>query len=121
MDIISELSTKDLLRVAQTLVGHQTNRIETALEKHLLRATPDKVRHDLNRIGIVQCQGCSIWWWADQTTDGYCHSLCGGADVNNIENATEFNNHVRERHWKWSFVSILRKKRQRRVWFHSPE
>lgn len=107
MDIISELSTKDLLKVAQTLVGHQTNRIDVALEKHLLRATPDKVRRDLERIGIVQCQGCSIWWWADQITDGYCHSLCGGADVRKNKNAAEIDNQDQERKLKSAINSPI--------------
>lgn len=107
MNIISELSTKDLLKVAQTLVGHQTNRIEAALEKHLLRATPDKVRRDLERIGIVQCQGCSIWWWVDQIEGGYCHSLCRGADVTENEKSAEIDPTTQKRKLKSAINYIV--------------
>ena len=106
--IYSELSVDDLLKVAQTLAGHQTNKIEIALEKHILHATPSLVRRDLGRIGVVQCQGCSIWWWADQVTNGYCHSLCGGSYERIHQERIEAVSENRKRQWKFSLSQLFR-------------
>lgn len=74
--IYSELNVNDLANVADELVSHRTNKIEEALQKHLLKATPELIEKDVNRMGIIQCKGCGLWWWEDQMTDGYCKALC---------------------------------------------